>query len=106
METRIQFFLLFFVVVINGFAQSNPVIDAFPKGTVLHGNVPYNNDDLHSEKDELVSTKQSQLLNALLMVSGVQNELIIVKDAPPFGEMFDADEIRTKVIGFLKKQLN
>jgi acetyl esterase/lipase len=297
MKNRIQFFILFFVVVISGFAQTNPVIDAFPQGTVLHGNVPYNNDDLpkhlldiylpdntkgkvplvifihgggwlvndkyadigymkktvaeiissgfalasidyrfatqaifpaqiqdcnraisflydnaekygfdknrfavmgfsagghlaslvglsknnkiesffmpgtskafnfkgvvdfygpaelvlfpgandekspeglligaaplsrpdlakaaspvtyvdkndppfliiHGEKDELVSPKQSQLLSAWLTVSGVQNELIIVKDAPHFGVMFDADEIRTKVIGFLKKQLN
>lgn len=297
MKNRIQFFILFFVVVINGFAQTNPVIDALPQGTVLHGNVPYNNDDLpkhlldiylpantngkvplvifihgggwlvndkyadigymkktvaeiissgfalasidyrfatqaifpaqiqdcnraisflydnaekygfdknrfavmgfsagghlaslvglsknnniesffmsgtskafnfkgvvdfygpaelvlfpgandpkspeglligaaplsrpdlakaaspvtyidkndppfliiHGEKDELVSTKQSQLLSAWLTVTGVQNELIIVKDAPHFGVMFDADEIRTKVIGFLKKQLN
>jgi acetyl esterase/lipase len=297
MKNRIQFFILFFVVVINGFAQTNPVIDAFPQGTVLHGNIPYNNDDLpkhlldiylpantkgkvplvifihgggwlvndkyadigymkktvaeiissgfalasidyrfatqaifpaqiqdcnraisflydnaekygvdknrfavmgfsagghlaslvglsknnkiesffmpgtskafnfkgvvdfygpaelvlfpgandekspeglligaaplsrpdlakaaspvsyvdkndppfliiHGEKDELVSPKQSQLLSAWLTVTGVQNELIIVKDAPHFGVMFDADEIRTKVIGFLKKQLN
>ena len=29
-----------------GFSQTNPVIDAFPKGTTLHGNVAYNNDTL------------------------------------------------------------
>lgn len=61
---------------------------------------------IHGEKDDMVSPKQSQLLSAWLTVSGVQNELIIVKDAPHFGVMFDADEIRSKVIGFLKKQLN
>jgi len=61
---------------------------------------------IHGEKDELVSPKQSQLLSAWLNVSGVQNELIIVKDIPHFGEMFDTDEIRSKVIDFLKKQLN
>ncbi len=61
---------------------------------------------IHGEKDDLVSPKQSQLLSAWLTVAGVQNELIIVKDAPHFGVMFDADEIRSKVIGFLKKQLN
>jgi acetyl esterase/lipase len=61
---------------------------------------------IHGEKDELVSPKQSQLLSAWLTVAGVPNELIIVKDAPHFGVMFDADEIRSKVIGFLKKQLN
>ena len=60
---------------------------------------------IHGEKDELVSVKQSRLLSAWLTVSGVQNELIIVKDAPHFGEMFDTDEIRNKVIGFLKNQL-
>ena len=61
---------------------------------------------IHGEKDELVSPKQSQLLSAWLKVVGVQNELIIVKDAPHFGEMFDVDEIRNKVMSFLKKQLN
>lgn len=61
---------------------------------------------IHGEKDELVSPKQSQLLSAWLSLAGVQNELIIVKDAPHFGAMFDTDEIRTKVINFLKKQLN
>ncbi len=61
---------------------------------------------IHGEKDELVSPKQSQLLSAWLNVVGVQNELIIVKDAPHFGEMFDADEIRNKVIDFLMKKLN
>jgi acetyl esterase/lipase len=61
---------------------------------------------IHGEKDDLVNPKQSRLLSAWLTVDGVQNELIIVKDAPHFGSMFDADEIRIKVIGFLKKQLN
>ena len=61
---------------------------------------------IHGEKDDLVSTKQSQLLSAWLNVVGVQNELIIVKDAPHFGVMFDADDIRSKVIDFLKNKLN
>ena len=61
---------------------------------------------IHGEKDELVSTKQSQLLSAWLNVAGVQNELIIVKDAPHFGIMFDTDDIRNKVMSFLTKQLN
>lgn len=30
----------------SGFSQTNPLINAFPKGTVLHGNVRYNNDTL------------------------------------------------------------
>lgn len=61
---------------------------------------------IHGEKDDMVSTKHSQLLNSWLNVAGVPNELIIVKDAPHFGVMFDADEVRNKVMNFLKKQLN
>jgi acetyl esterase/lipase len=61
---------------------------------------------IHGEKDELVSPRQSQLLSSWLNVEGVQNELIIVKDAPHFGAMFDADEIRIKVIQFLSEHLN
>jgi acetyl esterase/lipase len=61
---------------------------------------------IHGEKDDLVSPKQSQLLSAWLNAVGVKNELVIVKDAPHFGVMFDADEVRSKVISFLKKQLN
>lgn len=60
---------------------------------------------IHGEKDDLVSVKHSQLLSSWLTVAGVQNELIIVKGAPHFGVMFDADEVRTKVISFLKKEL-
>lgn len=61
---------------------------------------------IHGENDEMVSIRQSRLLSAWLRVAGVQNELIVVKDAPHFGVMFDADDVRNKVIGFLKKQLN
>ncbi len=60
---------------------------------------------IHGEKDDLVSPNQSRLLSSWLTLAGVQNELIIVKDAPHFGPMFDADEIRAKVIGFLKLHL-
>jgi acetyl esterase/lipase len=60
---------------------------------------------IHGEKDDLVSPKQSQLLSSWLTVNGVPNELIIVKDAPHFGVMFDSDEVRKKVMDFLKKEL-
>jgi acetyl esterase/lipase len=60
---------------------------------------------IHGEKDQLVSPKQSKLLSAWLNVAGVANELIIVKDAPHFGVMFDADEVRNKVMAFLKEKL-
>jgi len=62
--------------------------------------------DKNGEKDELVSTKHSQLLSSWLSVVGVPNELVIVKDAPHFGEMFDSDEVRNKLMNFLRKQLN
>jgi acetyl esterase/lipase len=60
---------------------------------------------IHGEKDELVSPNQSRLLSSWLRLSGVPNELIIVKDAPHFGVMFDSDEIRNKVVSFLRMQL-
>jgi acetyl esterase/lipase len=61
---------------------------------------------IHGEKDDLVSIKQSQLLSSWLNVAGVQNELVTVKDAPHFGVMFDSDEVRNKVITFIKKQMS
>jgi acetyl esterase/lipase len=60
---------------------------------------------IHGEKDDMVSPKQSKLLQAWLNTEGVQNELMIVKDAPHYGVMFDADEVSVKVVGFLKKWL-
>ncbi len=60
---------------------------------------------IHGEKDDLVSPKQSQLLSSWLNVVGVQNELIIVKEAPHFGVMFDTDEVRNKVMTFLQEKL-
>jgi acetyl esterase/lipase len=60
---------------------------------------------IHGEKDDIVSNKQSKLLHSWLNTEGVQNELIIVKDAPHFGVMYDVDEVRNKVMAFLKSQL-
>ena len=59
----------------------------------------------HGEKDNIVSNKQSKLFSAWLKYYGVKNELVIVKDAPHFGTMYDVEEIRVKVIGFLKAEL-
>ncbi len=61
---------------------------------------------IHGEKDELVSPNHSRLLSGWLNSAGVQNELILVKDAPHFGPQFDVDAVRTKVMDFLKKELN
>jgi acetyl esterase/lipase len=60
---------------------------------------------IHGEKDDLVSPRQSHLLHSWLNVKGVPSELIIVKDAPHFGSMFDVEEIRMKVMGFLSENL-
>lgn len=61
---------------------------------------------IHGEKGDIVSNKHSYLLSSWLKVAGVQNELVIVKDAPHFGVMFDSDDVRNKVIAFLKEQMN
>ena len=60
---------------------------------------------IHGEKDEIVSNKHSHLLSSWLTVVGVPNQLVIVKDAPHFGEMFDTDAVRAKVLTFLKEEL-
>ena len=59
----------------------------------------------HGEKDNIVSNKQSKLFHAWLQYYGVKSEITIVKDAPHFGTMYDVEEIRTKVIAFLKDEL-
>ncbi len=61
---------------------------------------------IHGEKDDMVSPRQSYLLNSWLQVKGIRSELMIVPGAPHYGSMFDADEIRVKVLNFLKKELN
>ena len=60
---------------------------------------------IHGEKDALVSPRHSQLLSAWLDAVNVPNELIIVEGAPHFGEMFDVDAVRNKVVSFLKEAL-
>jgi acetyl esterase/lipase len=61
---------------------------------------------IHGEKDESVPPMQSKLLSNWLGSLGVDHELIIVKDAPHYGVMFDADEVRSRVMAFLKARLN
>jgi acetyl esterase/lipase len=60
---------------------------------------------IHGEKDDIVNNKQSKLLSGWLTVKGVKNELVIVKNAPHYGIMYDVDEIRNRVIDFLKSEL-
>jgi len=45
-QIRIPLFFFFLTVAASGYSQTNPVIDAFPKGIILKGNIPYNNDTL------------------------------------------------------------
>lgn len=59
----------------------------------------------HGEKDNIVSNRHSKLFHAWLQYFGVKSNITIVKDAPHFGTMYDVEEIRTKVIAFLKAEL-
>jgi acetyl esterase/lipase len=56
---------------------------------------------VQGEKDESVPNTQSRLLNSWLTLTGVKSELIIVPNAPHYGEMFDADWIRERLFKFL-----
>ncbi len=60
---------------------------------------------IHGENDEIVWNRQSKLLTGWLTAVGVENELIIVPGAPHFGDMYDVENIRTKVLAFLRKHL-
>ncbi|WP_459497002.1 alpha/beta hydrolase fold domain-containing protein [Aquirufa nivalisilvae] len=60
---------------------------------------------IHGEKDKSVNNKQSKLLSGWLSSVAVKNELIIVKDAPHFGRMFDTEELKSKVLTFLENAL-
>jgi acetyl esterase/lipase len=60
---------------------------------------------VHGEKDMDVPPAQSYLLKSWLDLAGVKSELIVVKDAPHYGEMFDKDVVRLKLLEFLKANL-
>jgi acetyl esterase/lipase len=60
---------------------------------------------IHGEKDQDVPPAQSYLLKSYLDLAGVPNEIMIVKNAPHYGEMFDTEEIRTKLLSFLQTHL-
>ncbi|MCF2444252.1 alpha/beta hydrolase [Dyadobacter sp. CY345] len=59
----------------------------------------------HGEKDESVPYTQSVLLNSYLRHVNVKTELIVVPNAPHYGEMFDVESNRTKIAAFLKMHL-
>lgn len=60
---------------------------------------------VQGEKDESVPNTQSKLLSAWLTITGVKNQLIIVPNAPHYGEMFDAEYIRKQLFSFLATYL-
>lgn len=60
---------------------------------------------VQGEKDESVPNTQSRILHSWLGLAGVKNELIIVPNAPHYGEMFDADNIRERVFAVLKENM-
>ncbi|HLT41416.1 MAG TPA: alpha/beta hydrolase, partial [Sphingobacteriaceae bacterium] len=61
---------------------------------------------IHGEKDDMVPPIQSKLLSSWLTLNGVKNDVIVVKDAPHYGKMFDAEIVRAKVMAFLKDELD
>lgn len=60
---------------------------------------------IHGEKDASVPPMQSKLLSSWLNLNKIRNEVIIVKNAPHYGEMFDEAYIKDKIIAFLKDEL-
>lgn len=60
---------------------------------------------VQGEKDQSVNPDQAILLNGKLKAAGVKNDLIIVPNAPHYGIMFDAENIREKVFEYLGEYL-
>jgi acetyl esterase/lipase len=60
---------------------------------------------IHGEKDDMVPPVQSRLLSSWLTLNGVKNDVIVVKDAPHYGKMFDEASVRAQVFSFLKSEL-
>jgi acetyl esterase/lipase len=60
---------------------------------------------VQGEKDQSVPNTDSKILSSWLSLSGVPNQLIIVRGAPHYGEMFDAEYIRKAVFNTLRKYL-
>jgi acetyl esterase/lipase len=60
---------------------------------------------VQGEKDESVPYTQSVILQSWLQLTGVKNDLIIVRGAPHYGPMFDTEDIRAKILYFLRTYL-
>jgi acetyl esterase/lipase len=60
---------------------------------------------IQGEKDESVNPEQSKTLSDWLTRMHIPNDLIIVPGAPHYGVMFDAENIRREILGYLNKYL-
>jgi len=60
---------------------------------------------VQGEKDQSVPPTQSIILANYLKAYNIPHELTIVPGAPHYGEMFDAADIRAKLLAFLKAHL-
>ena len=60
---------------------------------------------VQGEKDESVNPDQAITLSEKLKAVGVKNDLIIVPNAPHYGVMFDAENIRQKIFEYLGENL-
>jgi acetyl esterase/lipase len=60
---------------------------------------------IQGEKDESVNPDQAITLSEKLKAAGVKNDLIIVPNAPHYGVMFDAENIRQKIFEYLGEYL-
>jgi acetyl esterase/lipase len=60
---------------------------------------------VQGEKDESVNPEQSISFSAELKQAGVKNDLIVVPNAPHYGVMFDAPDIREKIFAWLDEYL-
>jgi acetyl esterase/lipase len=60
---------------------------------------------VHGENDDAVPQTQAHLMKSWLDVAGVRNELLIVKDAPHYGEAFDTADVQQKLFAFLESVL-
>lgn len=60
---------------------------------------------IQGEKDDQVPNTQAIILDSWLKLQGVPTELIMVTGAPHFGVMFDADDIRERILRFLAMHL-
>jgi acetyl esterase/lipase len=60
---------------------------------------------VQGENDESVNPDQAISLSDKLKAAGVKNDLIIVPNAPHYGVMFDAENIRLKIFEYLGEYL-